>query len=473
MKQVVKAMVIFLAVIGINKTNAQTQQTATNILTPQAFAAIVKSYHPIIKQADVNIAQAIANITVARAGFDPTLYVQNSQKTFTNIDYYNYTNAELKIPTWYGIEVKTGIENSSGDFINTELTNGQTSYVAIAVPLAKNLMMDKRRAALQQAKILNKQSNAEKQNTVNDVIFDAFSTYWNWVKEYEVYKVITNAVVVNKARYNLIKIAFRQGDRPAIDTIEALTQLQNFEYLQSESGVKFYNAGVALSAFLWQANNTYYQLENSTVPDTTWANVSIANLPLPVQDNIISTAKLSHPKLRIYNFKLQMLEVDRKLKFQNLLPTVNVKANLLQKGNNAFKNFTWGYTENNNKFGIDIGLPLRLSEGRGTYKLAKLKIQETTYQQNLQVQEIENKIRYYFNETFGLQQQIKMYESVYTNYQTLLRAEEFKFNAGESSLFLLNSRENKVLEALQKLIELKTKFFKAQLAIQWAAGLLQ
>lgn len=473
MKQVVKAMVIFLAVIGINKTNAQTQQTATNILTPQAFAAIVKSYHPIIKQADVNIAQAIANITVARAGFDPTLYVQNSQKTFTNIDYYNYTNAELKIPTWYGIEVKTGIENSSGDFINTELTNGQTSYVGIAVPLAKNLMMDKRRAALQQAKILNKQSTAEKQNTVNDVIFDAFSTYWNWVKEYEVYKVITNAVVVNKARYNLIKIAFRQGDRPAIDTIEALTQLQNFEYLQSESGVKFYNAGVALSAFLWQANNTYYQLENSTVPDTTWANVSIANLPLPVQDNIISTAKLSHPKLRIYNFKLQMLEVDRKLKFQNLLPTVNVKANLLQKGNNAFKNFTWGYTENNNKFGIDIGLPLRLSEGRGTYKLAKLKIQETTYQQNLQVQEIENKIRYYFNETFGLQQQIKMYESVYTNYQTLLRAEEFKFNAGESSLFLLNSRENKVLEALQKLIELKTKFFKAQLAIQWAAGLLQ
>ncbi len=155
-----------------------------------------------------------------------------------------------------------------------------------------------------------------------------------------------------------------------------------------------------------------------------------------------------------------------------MLPTINVKANLLNKGYDVFKNASADFYQNNNKFGIDIGLPLRLSEGRGSYKIAKLKIKETTYQQNMQVQEIENKVRYYFNEVLGLQQQIKMYEAAYKNYQTLLRGEETRFTAGESSLFILNNRENKVLEVLQKLVELKTKFFKAQIALQWATGQL-
>jgi outer membrane protein TolC len=117
-------------------------------------------------------------------------------------------------------------------------------------------------------------------------------------------------------------------------------------------------------------------------------------------------------------------------------------------------------------------MPLRLSEGRGGYKLAKLKIQETNYAQALQQQTIENKIRFYYNEIIGLRQQIKIYENAYLNYLALFRGEDIRFKAGESSLFLLNSRENKVLEAMQKLIELKTKFYKSQVALQWAAGQL-
>ena len=58
------------------------------------------------------------------------------------------------------------------------------------------------------------------------------------------------------------------------------------------------------------------------------------------------------------------------------------------------------------------------------------------------------------------------------NYAALQRGEETRFSAGESSLFLVNARENKTLEAFQKLQELKAKFFKAGIGIQWAAGTL-
>jgi outer membrane protein TolC len=54
-----------------------------------------------------------------------------------------------------------------------------------------------------------------------------------------------------------------------------------------------------------------------------------------------------------------------------------------------------------------------------------------------------------------------------------LKAEETLFRNGESSLFLINSRENKVLETERKLIELKAKYYKTIYALQWSTGLLR
>lgn len=450
------------------------QDTANKILSPESFIAIVKQFHPIIKQANISIEKAKADITTARGGFDPSVYLNSDQKTFDGKNYYSYVNPELKIPTWYGVEVKAGLENNGGQFLNSEISTGQSSYIGLSVPLAKNLLMDKRRATLQQAKIFRSQTEAERENIINDLLFEAYSAYWNWVQQYQVFSILSNTVKVNEARFELVKIAFRQGDRPAIDTVEALTQLQSFQYLQSESLVKLQNAAVEISNFLWLANNTFYQLAEDVKPEEKWNELLIDALPLPVLDELQYNAKLTHPKLKMYNYKLQWLEVERKLKYQSLLPTINVKANLLNKGYDMFNGIgKTGFYENNNKFGLEIGLPLRLSEGRGSYKAAKLKIQETSLELSMQQQAIENKIKTYYNELLGLKQQLKIYEGAFKNYQTLFRGEDTKFRAGESSLFLLNSRENKQLEAQQKLVELKTKYFKALQAVQWAAGQLR
>jgi len=67
---------------------------------------------------------------------------------------------------------------------------------------------------------------------------------------------------------------------------------------------------------------------------------------------------------------------------------------------------------------------------------------------------------------------VALQEKAYKNYRVLQRGEEIRFLAGESSLFLVNARENKALEALQKLQELKATYFKTENSLLWAAGLL-
>ncbi len=304
-------------------------------------------------------------------------------------------------------------------------------------------------------------------------MLDAYTAYWEWVKDYEVFKVLSEATKVNRNRLNLVKTGFQQGDRPAIDTIEALAQLQSFQMASNDAWLYFRNSGLELSNFLWLPNDSPYYLPEFIIPDSTWKNINTSELSIPVLEELISIARTSHPKLQSFDYKLQFLDIEKRLKFQNVLPVVNVRYNLLNSGYNVFKDASTAFYENNYKFGFDIGIPLRLSQGRGEYRAARIKIQETNLDLVQTRLSIDNKIKYYFNELSTLQNQIRIAEDNQENYRKLFRGEETRFSAGESSLFLLNSRENRLLEANKKLVELKTKLFKSYQSLLWSTGQLR
>jgi outer membrane protein TolC len=129
--------------------------------------------------------------------------------------------------------------------------------------------------------------------------------------------------------------------------------------------------------------------------------------------------------------------------------------------------------ENNFKYGVQFGLPIFQREARGDYRVAKIKIQANELKLDQARLEISNKVRAAFNEILSMQQQVDFMQQNLKNQQLLLRAEEVKFSLGESSLFLVNSRENKLLETEQKYAELRSKFFNSLLSMQAAAGILR
>ncbi len=258
----------------------------------------------------------------------------------------------------------------------------------------------------------------------------------------------------------------------AIDTTEALVQLQSFKLLLSESQLDFQNAGLELSVFLWNKNTDPVTLPSSVVPDSGWKKTGISGTVLPVLEDILKSARNNHPDLLQYNFKLEALSVEKKLKFQELLPLVNFRYNQLGKGYDVAKTTIAPLFENNFQYGINFGIPLRLSEGRGEYRKVKLKIQEADLQRSQKLVLVENKVRSYHNELLTLRSQVFLQQQQYNNYVTLQRGEETRFFNGESSLFLVNNRENKALEALQKLVELETKYFKTLNSLYWAGGQL-
>ncbi|UEG49023.1 TolC family protein [Ferruginibacter lapsinanis] len=465
---------LFLLIVTCICLNSFAQEQPTKTLNAEQLMDLVRNFHPVAKLAGINIDKSKADIITARAGFDPIVNTYIADKTFDGVNYYRDISPEIKIPTWYGIDILAGTEDLSGDRVDPTQSKGQSNYIGVNIPILKNLLIDKRRAFLQQAKIFNSLASVEQRAAINDLLLNALETYWQWVKTYQTYVVIKNNVATNQKRLELVRKSFFNGELAAIDTTEALAQLQNFQLMQNNAWLEFQNTGLQLSAYLWLKNNEPYQLPETIIPQDNWDNeTAIANFNVSLPD-LLATADKYHPELKKYVYKLDILNIDKKLKFQDLLPKLDFRYNHLGKGYNFANTISKASLfQNNYQYNVKFEIPIRLSEGRGNYKKAKLKIEETKLELGQKRRYIELKIKSYYNEFITLKEQVILQSKNYSNYQKMLEAEEIKFFNGESSLFLINSRENKSLEALEKLIVLKTKYYKSIYALQWSAGLLQ
>ena len=84
--------------------------------------------------------------------------------------------------------------------------------------------------------------------------------------------------------------------------------------------------------------------------------------------------------------------------------------------------------------------------------------------------ELDVKMKQNTAEVNTLQNQLNILKTTLSNSETLLKGEETKFKFGDSSLFLINSRETKLIEVREKLFSIEAKLNKAQIKSLWLTG---
>ncbi len=451
-----KIIILCILMILVFKCHAQQK-----IFTEVEFSNVIRKFHPIAKQTALHIDIAKANITISKGAFDPVLSGDYANKDFDGITYYHHKKTTLNIPTWYGIDLFTGIENMSGARINPEETKGNLSFAGFKAPVLQNFVIDTRRSALRQAKIFHALSVVEQKIALNNLLEESLKYYWEWWEHYHRVQLLETILENAQRRFMMVHTAYYFGERAAIDTLEAYTQVQNFSIRLNEAKMEFSNAQYQLSAFLWTDKVTQYELPPDVIPQ------SLINQELKL-DSFMAAA-LFHPELIAYRYKLDALKIDKKLKFQLLLPELDIKYNQIAKNYSDISKGPW--FQNNYRYGISFLIPLRLSEGRGEFKKAKLKIAYTQLEQSNKEVTILTKLKQYSNEWFQTRSQIEMQEKIVNNSFSLQLAEETLFANGESSLFLINSRELRKTEAEIKKIELQKKNQTALIKLKAAAGL--
>jgi outer membrane protein TolC len=457
--------------IGVlGHANLLAQSAEQNVLSFEDFNAIVTQHHPMAVQADLIKKKGDATVQMARGGFDPKIGTDISQKYFKGDQYYSLIDAGLKVPTWFGIEVYGGYEQNSGVFLNPEnsTSGGGLVFAGVSVPVGRGLFIDERRAELRSAQIYQKSTKVEQRLMMNELLYEAGKAYWEWFKAYQVLQVYQEAIVLAEFRFNAVKQESAFGDAPAIDTLEAGIQLQNRQLALQQAQLDFKNASAKLGIYLWQNGQIPLELEEATIPidKETVQLRTTQGLMLDRLDSLIAY----HPYLQQYRFKIDQLKIDRRMKVENLKPQLDLKYNALNQvvGNNPFADLSI----NNYNWGLQFSMPIPLRKERGALKLAKLKIQNAELDVVDTQAQIGYKINSALNEWNTTREQTFLYQQTVRDYLGLLEGEQNKFSAGESSLFMVNSRELGYINAQIKYLELLTKNRKAVLGTEYSLGVL-
>ena len=420
------------------------------------YLGYVKKFHPIVKQANLVIDESQAKLMKARGAFDPKIEVDYDRKKFKNTDYYDKLNGTFKIPTWYGIELKANFEEEDGSFLNPEATFPEDGLYSagVSVSVAQGLLINNRMASLKQAKFYREQAKADRDILVNNILFDASVVYFNWLKAYNEMQVFESFLDNAKIRFNGIKQSVDVGDNAAIDSIEARITVNNRKLNLEKTKVNFMKATLEFSNFLWLENNVPVELQPNVIPDV--KTELLIDKTLEVSElNLEGFNIESHPKVQSLNYKYKSLNIEKRLKRNNLLPKIDLEYNFLTETPEVINSFN----TINYKSGLNVSFPLFLRKERGDLKLARLKMKDVEYEIYNSKLTIENKINATQRELESYVIQNDLTQIIVTDYIHLVNAEERKFALGESSLFLVNSRESKLIDAKLKAIELENKFY--------------
>ncbi len=434
--------------------NAQTE-----VFDFETFKLTVFKFHPMIQKANNLALAGNGEVLKARGGFDPTISSNVNQKTFNGKEYYWTSNTTLKIPIWFGTNLKAGYEANRGEYVENDqkLPGSGLWYAGVEIPLLQGFLYNERQFQLQQAQNLQQMSVAERQLAVNDLLLDAFSTYWTWTEAYKKLMIAKEGFVLAEARYKAAKENVAVGENPPIDTVEALILLENRTVENKSAQTQFQNATLLLQTFLWANDNQLVSIPSNVIPQLVNAKPEVVILNANEIDSL--------PSIQLAAYKVDQMALDVKWKKEQLKPSINANYNLLNQpsGNLDVSQFSM----QNYKFGVTAYVPLFLRKERGGVRLAKLKMENAGLDLIAKKREYDQKIKNLANEIELQTANIITQKRIVEHTRTLRTAELEKFQAGESSLFMINSREQTYLSSENKLVELEIKLEVSKLKMKW------
>jgi outer membrane protein TolC len=283
--------------------------------------------------------------------------------------------------------------------------------------------------------------------------------YWEWVEAKNNLSVFENAQTIAEERYNAVLLNVKLGERPSNDTLEAKIQFQTRKVQYQQSVLTYSNIKALVQVYLWKDGTAPLQLEKNVIP---------SSIIIIKSNQLNNEAYLSnHPELGIKEIEIQSSNVDLKLKREEFKPELNLKYDLLSSN---YSNETQWDLANNYRMGIQFSMPVFLRKARGETKVYRYKIDQKELQLQYKQAEIVYKVSSAQNELLAYSEIILLQNQTVNDYQSLLNGERTLFDLGESSLFMVNSREMKFIQSQLKLNELSKKKNKSQLKILHAQG---
>ncbi|KTD35445.1 outer membrane component of multidrug efflux pump [Legionella moravica] len=424
----------------------------------------IDNHYPQVKIAHLEVVKASGALTNAKGQFDPTLEATTrSQPAGGYIN--NYGDTQLTVPTLYnGVKLFAGYRNGEGNwpiYYQNYLTNSGGEYRAgLSLPLARDRLIDKERTGLLSSAqlILMKQQDSE---AIKIKIYqEAIKAYWQWVEAGLQLKTFKQLLQLAQKRQIAIEQQAKQGDLPRLAISENLQQIIQREQLLNQGHMIFEQAAINLSLYFRDPKGKPQIPDQRSLPALAKHAVPHAGSNVPL---------IEHPGIKKLNFYANMMKLKRNQARNELLPQLDATAYTFKQ------NGTGGYPlmiPQAAMVGVSFKFPLFQRQAKGNLIQAESELRQIRVEKRFLLEQLNNE---FANILIGINRGIRQVSLLKKELSLALQVQQGetkKFYQGDSTLFLVNQREQSTtqvqlnsLHAQVQLEELKARarFFASTL----------
>ena len=464
------SLLLALALLGSVSSAKVLAQSQTTQPAPSIEGLIesMVNYHPYVLAINEGNYQAAAELEIARSSFDPFI----EQKTKSRVSgYYDGTNLTQRFTNPiedYNASVFGEYRIAGGDFPSYEgyydtLSGGEAS-VGIAMSLLQNREIDKRRTALRNAGLASSQWQALASSLINDFVYKGVSEYIAWYESALQIDAVTELLNTASEREKALVTRVEKGDLASIVLTEFKANLLQQRLTLAELKQKR-DMHAQMLSYYWRSPSGDMQAVKSDKPpkDINWP-YWVGNGQLVTLRNALR----EHPELDVMKLEQQVVENKVALADNALLPKLDLTASIARDVGAGSQTLEGTET----KVGLSFSYPL----GNRKAKAERAQLQSKQRELAHKLTSTEQAIAQRFEQALVYWGQAKDIVSLQSENaalaKTLSKVEKTRFDAGDSDMFVLNTRAQNEIKAKVKEIKARVELLKAELMLYKEAAML-
>jgi outer membrane protein TolC len=230
----------------------------------------------------------------------------------------------------------------------------------------------------------------------------------------------------------------------------------------------YFAASLDVTSYLWDARGQPEDLRPGSVPsDSGLGRVTLDSAAVPA---ILARVIALHPDVRKAEGKVAQAAAERALARQAMIPLVSADLAALRGRDGAFSFGDAIGRDGDYKGAINLSSPLLFFKERGKFQSTDAKFDRAELEAREARRDVVLLVRTAINDLAQYDAQLTLQRDAVRLFRILSAGERAKFDAGESNLFLVNTRERQVLDEELKYVALQAKYLAARAALAVAAG---
>lgn len=441
-------IIAFLSTMSISLSGKE-------VLNREALTLLLNDSNPYIFTAIADQLIQEKRVIYAKGEFDTKLGAKYEEKQYPKST-SNFNDLYVEKPMENGMEWLAGYRQADGtqEYNNIKTSSDGEVRVGLKVPINSLLQgSNQRQLNLSLATLNSLQATSSTQKNLRELYFSIFASYYRLLMQQELMLLEKELFKNAQQRYAFIKSQVELGDLPQISLVESKQIIVDREQRMTESNNAYMIAKQQLLTYLNVSEELLDQ--NFEIP-------RLKELEFKAVTFETAYAKMvkNRPELEILRVEADKIKQERQ--FASLMKYPQVDATVYGVHDLQYNNGV--------KFSLEMAFPVEQRKYEGKSSEMQLKKEKNEYEIKKELLEAERIIANAVKTLHTLQQNYKSVLDEVDLAQQLERAEQRKFEIGQSELFMLNARELRTLQVKQKKLEYTFRIWLNVLEIEKETG---